>query len=154
MGRGKAIFSLLIKGELKPKSGNVNITDGATIGAADQVMSRKYFDLTVEDYFKEAFEIPPANIKSQIAKVLEAVNFDVPTDRRIKDLSGGQQARLLLAFALIQNPDILLLDEPTNNLDSAGIDHLISFLLSYDKTVIVISHDADFLNILPKALII
>jgi ATP-binding cassette subfamily F protein 3 len=152
-GAGKSTLFSLIKGELKPKSGNVNITDDATIGAADQVMSRKYFDLTVEDYFKEAFEIPPANIKSQIAKVLEAVNFDVPTDRRIKDLSGGQQARLLLAFALIQNPDILLLDEPTNNLDSAGIDHLISFLLSYDKTVIVISHDADFLNIFTEGVI-
>jgi len=61
-------------------------------------------------------------------------------------MSGGQQARLLLAFALIQNPDILLLDEPTNNLDQAGIDHLISFLMLYEKTVIVISHDADFFN--------
>ncbi|HBY73132.1 MAG TPA: hypothetical protein DEG44_00375, partial [Candidatus Kerfeldbacteria bacterium] len=39
-----------------------------------------------------------------------------------------------------------LLDEPTNNLDAAGIDHLISFLLGYDKTVLVISHDAGFLN--------
>jgi ATP-binding cassette subfamily F protein 3 len=77
---------------------------------------------------------------------MEAVNFDVPVDRKVGDLSGGQQARLLLAFALLQNPDILLLDEPTNNLDQAGIDHLIQFLIMYDKTVIVISHDADFLN--------
>jgi ATP-binding cassette subfamily F protein 3 len=53
---------------------------------------------------------------------------------------------LLLAFALIQKPDILLLDEPTNNLDADGIGHLITFLLTYDKTVVVISHDADFLN--------
>ena len=70
----------------------------------------------------------------------------VPTERKVGDLSGGQQARLLLAFALIQSPDILLLDEPTNNLDQEGIDHLLSFLIMYDKTVIVISHDADFLN--------
>jgi ATP-binding cassette subfamily F protein 3 len=54
---------------------------------------------------------------------------------------------------LIQNPDILLLDEPTNNLDSAGIDHLISFLVMYDKTVIVISHDADFLNLFTEGVI-
>ena len=59
---------------------------------------------------------------------------------------GGQQARLLLAQALIQDPDILLLDEPTNNLDKQGIGHLTQFLIDYQKTCIVISHDADFLN--------
>ncbi|MFW0862481.1 MAG: ATP-binding cassette domain-containing protein [Candidatus Komeilibacteria bacterium] len=68
-------------------------------------------------------------------------------------MSGGQQARILLAFALIQKPDILLLDEPTNNLDQDGIDHLISFLVTYDKTVIVISHDADFLNLFTEGVI-
>jgi ATP-binding cassette subfamily F protein 3 len=47
---------------------------------------------------------------------------------------------------LIQDPDILLLDEPTNNLDRNGIGDLITFLLEFQKTVIVISHDADFLN--------
>ena len=67
-------------------------------------------------------------------------------DRIIKSFSGGQQARLLLACALIQEPDILLLDEPTNNLDKAGIAHLTDFLIKYKKTVIVISHDAHFLN--------
>lgn len=53
----------------------------------------------------------------------------------------------MLAYALIQHPDILLLDEPTNNLDDTGIGDLITFLMSYDKTVVVISHDADFLNL-------
>ncbi|MFZ2555897.1 MAG: ATP-binding cassette domain-containing protein, partial [Minisyncoccia bacterium] len=48
--------------------------------------------------------------------------------------------------ALIQIPDLLLLDEPTNNLDKAGIAHLTDFLINYDKSVIVISHDAEFLN--------
>ncbi len=61
-------------------------------------------------------------------------------------MSGGQQARLLLASALIQNPDLLLLDEPTNNLDKTGIAHLTQFLKDYPKTCLVISHDADFLN--------
>jgi len=67
-------------------------------------------------------------------------------DRIIKSFSGGQQARLLLASALIQSPDLLLLDEPTNNLDKAGVEHLTQFLVDYQKTVIVISHDAAFLN--------
>lgn len=51
-----------------------------------------------------------------------------------------------MASALIQEPDILLLDEPTNNLDADGIAHLTQFLIEYEKTVLVISHDADFLN--------
>jgi len=70
----------------------------------------------------------------------------MPLDKQIQAFSGGQQARLLLAAALIQNPDILLLDEPTNNLDTEGIFHLTTFLQNYKKTVIVISHDAEFLN--------
>lgn len=145
-GAGKSTLFDLLQGELKPKSGRISITNGATIGAAKQTVERSDFDLTVEEYFAKAFEVVPANIASKIAKAMEAVNFSVPTDRRVGDLSGGQQARLLLAFALLQNPDILLLDEPTNNLDQAGIDHLIEFLIMYEKTVIVISHDADFLN--------
>ncbi|MDD5527585.1 MAG: ATP-binding cassette domain-containing protein [Patescibacteria group bacterium] len=152
-GAGKSTIFALIKGEIKPKSGKVSITNNATIGTASQTMAREFWDLTVEEYFGSAFEIVPVNIKSQIAKAMEAVNSDVPTDRKIGDLSGGQQARLLLAFALIQKPDILLLDEPTNNLDQAGIDHLIQFLIMYDKTVIVISHDADFLNLFTEGVI-
>lgn len=145
-GAGKSTLFNLIRGELKPKEGQIFVKDGATIGSAKQTISREELDLNVEDYFKTAFEVIPGNIKGEIAKAMGAVNLDVPTDRRVGDLSGGQQARLLLAFALIQNPDILLLDEPTNNLDKEGIDHLITFLIMYDKTVIVISHDADFLN--------
>jgi ATPase subunit of ABC transporter with duplicated ATPase domains len=101
-----------------------------------------------------SLEIPPPFLKGamirssrkKIATVLDEVNLVAPLDKTLKQFSGGQQARLLLAHALIQEPDILLLDEPTNNLDTAGINHLISFILGYEKTVVVISHDADFLN--------
>jgi len=152
-GAGKSTLFSLIKGEIKPKSGKVSVTNGATIGAALQVVARDDFRLTVEEYFAKAFDIVPGNIRSQISKVMEAINLVVPMEWIVGDLSGGQQARLLLAFALIQNPDILLLDEPTNNLDQAGIDHLIEFLIMYDKTVIVISHDADFLNCFTEGVI-
>ncbi|MCU0680505.1 MAG: ATP-binding cassette domain-containing protein [Planctomycetes bacterium] len=145
-GAGKSTIFGLIKGDLKPKSGQVSITNNATIGTARQTMAREDLNLTVEAYFAKAFSVVPGNIRSRISKVLEAVNFEIPLDRIVGNLSGGQQARLLLAYALIQDPDILLLDEPTNNLDKTGIDHLISFLIMYDKTVLVISHDADFLN--------
>ena len=74
------------------------------------------------------------------------VQLTAALDKKIRDFSGGQLARLLLAYALIQEPDVLLLDEPTNNLDTEGINHLTGFLMTYEKTVIVISHDANFLN--------
>lgn len=152
-GAGKSTIFNLIKGDIKPKEGKISIANGATIGTAEQVVDRADFDLTIEEYFAKAFEIVPSNIKSKISKAMEAVNFEIPTDRKVGGLSGGQQARLLLSYALIQSPDILLLDEPTNNLDKAGIDHLIEFLIMYDKTVIVISHDADFLNCFTEGVI-
>jgi ATPase subunit of ABC transporter with duplicated ATPase domains len=152
-GAGKSSLFALIRGEIKPKSGHVFITNGATIGTALQVIAREDFDLTIEKYFAKAFEIVPANLASKISKALDAVNLEILTDQKVGGLSGGQQARLLLAYALVQSPDILLLDEPTNNLDQEGIDHLLQFLISYDKTVIVISHDADFLNYFTQGVI-
>jgi len=145
-GAGKSTIFGLITGQLKPKEGKVLVKPGASIGIAKQVVDRDDFDLTLEEYFAKAFEVVPVNLKSKISKVMDAVNLTIATDKKVGDLSGGQKARLLLAVALIQDPDILLLDEPTNNLDQTGIDHLIQFLVMYDKTVIVISHDADFLN--------
>jgi len=81
-----------------------------------------------------------------MAKALREVVLDAPGDRIVGSFSGGQQARLLLAAALIQNPTILLLDEPTNNLDTDGLWHLQSLIQMTDKTCVVISHDEDFLN--------
>ncbi len=152
-GAGKSSLFKLITSELKPKTGLVSVTNHATIATAQQVVAREDLNLTVIDYFAKAFKEPQKDLQSQIYKVMTAVNLDVPTDRLVGVLSGGQQARLLLAFALIQNSDILLLDEPTNNLDQAGIDHLIEFLVMYPKTVIVISHDADFLNCFTEGVI-
>lgn len=152
-GAGKSTIFGLIKGELKPKNGTISIKNGATIGTAKQVISRDELSLTVEQYFAQAFSPVPAALRSLISKALEAVDFEIPLDRIVGELSGGQQARLLLAYALIQSPDILLLDEPTNNLDATGIDHLIQFLIMYDKTVLVISHDADFLNCFTEGVI-
>ena len=145
-GAGKSTIFKLIKGDIKPNKGNVFITNNATIATASQVVEKQNLNLTIAEYFSKSFAAVPGNIKSQIHKAMTAVDLTVPIDKKVGDLSGGQQARILLAYALIQNPDILLLDEPTNNLDKAGIDHLIEFLVMYNKTVMVISHDADFLN--------
>ena len=64
----------------------------------------------------------------------------------MKDLNGSQKVKVLLAQALFGNPDILLLDEPTNHLDMNAIEWLEEFLINFDNTVIVVSHDRYFLN--------
>ena len=145
-GAGKSTIFHLIMGDAKPLKGEIHLKQGAKIGIAKQVMDRNYLELSVEDYFATAFAERPRNLPLLIDQALEAVNYPLDHTITINRLSGGQQARILLAYALIQKPDILLLDEPTNNLDEDGIGHLIAFLMMYEKTVIVISHDADFLN--------
>ncbi len=171
-GAGKTtIFGLILgavgadkdiaTGALKPESGEIHITNNATIATARQVIPRPDLELTVRAFFAKALEsggrAKVYDIDPRIDAVLDVVNLHAPKstpkhpvkdlkDRLVKTFSGGQQARLLLASALIQDPDILLLDEPTNNLDKAGIEHLTQFLIDYKKTCLVISHDADFLN--------
>ncbi len=156
-GAGKSTIFGLITGALEPESGNVYRFAGVSVAIARQVIPRDELELTVRDFFIKAFEDSVStglrkdtgkiyDIDPRIDAVLEVVNLHAPHDRIMKTFSGGQQARLLLASALIQDPDLLLLDEPTNNLDKAGIEHLTKFLKEYKKTVIVISHEADFLN--------
>lgn len=145
-GAGKSTIFGLITGDLKPDEGSVAINERMSIAIGRQVISREDLQLTVREFFEKAFSQKVYDIEPRIEKVLEIVNLETKQDKKIGEHSGGQQARLLLAFALIQNPDILLLDEPTNNLDKEGIRHLKDFLINYKKTVIVISHDAEFLN--------
>ena len=145
-GAGKSTIFSLITGHAKPESGKIHVNRGLSIAISRQVIPRNELDLTMRDFFQKVFPQKVYDIDPRIDAVLEAVNFHAPHDRIVRSFSGGQQARLLLASALIQNPDILLLDEPTNNLDKAGIEHLTTFLKNYEKTAIVISHDAEFLN--------
>ncbi|MFA4818626.1 MAG: ATP-binding cassette domain-containing protein [Patescibacteria group bacterium] len=146
-GAGKTSLFKLILGELTPTRGGIFITPkNATIGIAKQVIAPSHLDLTLRAWFATTFTDIPYNLDKHIGDVLQAVNLKTDLTKKVRAHSGGQQARLLLAYALMQDPDILLLDEPTNNLDQTGINHLTGFLMSYDKTVIVISHDADFLN--------
>ena len=145
-GSGKSTIFKLITGVLHPELGKISVNPGVTIATAQQVIPRNEMSLTVREFFEKRFSEKIYNIDPRIDAVCEAVNLNAPHDRIIKSFSGGQQARLLLASALIQNPDILLLDEPTNNLDKVGIAHLTKFLIDYKKTCVVISHDADFLN--------
>jgi len=145
-GAGKSTIFGLITKHLHPEDGVIHVSHGLSIATSRQVIPRAELTLTVREFFEKMFPKKIYDIDPRIDKVLEVVNLHAPKERTVGSFSGGQQARLLLASALIQEPDLLLLDEPTNNLDKAGIAHLTDFLVKYDKTVIVISHDADFLN--------
>ena len=152
-GAGKSTIFKMITGAIKPDDGKLHVDMNASIAISKQVMEKQYMEMDVREFFDSVFTEKHYDLDRKIAAVLDTVNFKTPYEKQIKDFSGGQQARLLLAQALIQNPDILLLDEPTNNLDTEGINHLISFLMMYEKTVMVISHDADFLNLFTDGVI-
>ncbi len=159
-GAGKSTIFGLITGKLILENGDLFITNGVTIAISRQVIPRDELSLTLREFFEKSFDDSVKaglrkdagkiyDIDKRIDEVLEIVNLkghEKLHERIVKTFSGGQQARILLASALIQDPDLLLLDEPTNNLDKAGIDHLTKFLMEYKKTVMVISHDAEFLN--------
>lgn len=145
-GAGKSTMFGMITGQHEPIEGNIHIQQGLSIAIARQVIPRDELDLTVLEFFEKCFDRKMYDIEPRIRKVLDVVNLHADFTKQVKSFSGGQQARLLLASALIQDPDLLLLDEPTNNLDKAGIEHLTQFLVDYKKTVMVISHDSAFLN--------
>ncbi len=143
----KSTIFKLINWVLQPKTWSINIDKKLTTATGYQVVKPEDKELTVEQFLiKYLNDETIRNTDRKILEVLDAVNLKAPMEKQIKAFSGGQQARLLLAAALIQNPDILLLDEPTNNLDTDWIWHLTTFLQNYKKTVLVISHDSEFLN--------
>lgn len=145
-GAGKSTIFKLLTGVFEPTDGRIIVDQKQTVALAKQVLLPEELELTVRDYFQHAFKDTVYDIDPKIDEVLDVVHLEANKERQLKTFSGGQKARLLLAHALIQKPDLLLLDEPTNNLDVRGIEHLEAFLKDYSKTVMVISHDARFLN--------
>ncbi|MDD6789465.1 MAG: ATP-binding cassette domain-containing protein, partial [Lachnospira sp.] len=110
-------------------------------------------DFTEEDGVKaseleaEFADMDGWEAESDAATLLNGLG--IPTelhDLQMKELNGSQKVKVLLAKALFGNPDILLLDEPTNHLDLDAIQWLEEFLINFDNTVIVVSHDRYFLN--------
>ena len=153
-GAGKSTIFGLISGKYQPDEGDINIMPKTSVAVSRQIIPRAELELTMREFFEKCFSEKVYDIDPKIDAMLEVVNMTPANqevaknfkDRIVGSFSGGQQARLLLASALIQSPDVLLLDEPTNNLDHDGVAHLTEFLKEYRKTVIVISHDAEFLN--------
>src|SRR3989338_1396883 len=117
-GAGKSTLFGLITGALKPEDGTIHIERGLSIALSRQVIPRDELKLTVREFFQKVFPKKMYDIDPRIDDVLEVVHLkghEKVHDRMMSTFSGGQQARLLLASALIQKPDLLLLDEPMNN---------------------------------------
>ena len=95
----------------------------------------------------EFAELNGYDIESEAAILLSGLGIpEEIRSKKMKELTGGEKVRVLLAQALFGNPDILLLDEPTNNLDTRSITWLEGFLERFQNTVIIVSHDRHFLN--------
>ena len=103
--------------------------------------------IKVADLEAEFMEMNGWEAESEAATLLQGLNIDISLhDKYLRELSGKEKVRVLLAKALFGKPEILLLDEPTNDLDIKSILWLENFLMDYEGTVIVVSHDRYFLN--------
>lgn len=119
--------------------------------ARDEIYSKS--DFSEEDGIKSAEletefgELGGYEAENQIEQMLSGLGLEEKYhDKMMSELDESQKVRVLLARALFGNPDILLLDEPTNGLDLESINWLEEFLLDFENTVIVVSHDRHFLN--------
>lgn len=85
-------------------------------------------------------------IKSKISNIISGLGIDEDGNKMLKELSGGQRAKVFLAKMLLEEKDVLLLDEPTNFLDVSHVEWLSKYLVNYKNAFLVISHNFDFLN--------
>lgn len=99
------------------------------------------------DYQEEFDALDGYNIDNKTAEILEGLGFKTgDLDRPMREFSGGWRMRVVLAKMLLEEPDIMLMDEPTNHLDLPSIEWLEGYLSSYPGSVVIVSHDREFLN--------
>jgi len=143
-GEGKTTLSRILVGELeydgKLKMGH-NVELGYFAQNQDEIMDG---NLTVLETVDQA---AVGEIRTKIRDILGAFLFSgEDVDKKVKVLSGGERSRLAMARMLLQPFNLLILDEPTNHLDMRSKDILKNALLAFDGTLIVVSHDRDFLD--------
>jgi len=147
-GAGKTTLLKLLTGELAPDEGSVKLAktlDGVIIDQQRKLMAP---DKRVRDILADGGDwIEVLGVKKHIAGYLKEFLFDPNmVDARIGTLSGGERSRLLLAREFARHSNLLVLDEPTNDLDLETLDLLQEVIADYDGTVLIVSHDRDFLD--------
>ncbi len=147
-GAGKSTLLKLLTGELKPDSGRVTLARTLSGIVIDQ--ERKLMDPTrrVRDVLANGGEwIDVRGSKKHIKGYLKEFLFDPGiADAPIGSLSGGERSRMLLAREFAREANLLVLDEPTNDLDLETLDLLQEVIADYEGTVLLVSHDRDFLD--------
>ncbi|HEX8056154.1 MAG TPA: ATP-binding cassette domain-containing protein [Novosphingobium sp.] len=147
-GSGKTTLLKLLTGELAPDEGTVTLAktlDGVVI---DQQRSLMAPEKRVRDVLAEGGDwIDVRGVRKHIQGYLKDFLFDPGlVEARVGTLSGGERSRLLLAREFARKSNLLVLDEPTNDLDLETLDLLQEVISDYDGTVLIVSHDRDFLD--------
>ena len=164
-GSGKSTIIKLITGELKPTSGTVHVNGYslARIRKREIPFLRRTVDVVFQDfrlidnmtvYENVAFAMrvigaKESEIKERVPYVLDLVGLENKTNRRPGELSGGEQQRLAIARALVNNPSTIIADEPTGNLDPARaleIMELLQEINNLGTTLLVVTHAQNLVN--------
>lgn len=147
-GSGKSTLVGLLTGRITPDEGKVKLGTKLDIAHIDQRRADLAEDLTVADILSGGGDfIDVRGVKKHVAGYLKEFLFD-PSQLRspVQSLSGGERNRLLMAKAFAKQVNLVVLDEPTNDLDMDTLDLLEEVLADFDGTVILVSHDRDFLD--------
>ncbi len=147
-GSGKTTLLRLLTGELEPDAGKITLAKTLHGVMIDQQRSLLSPEKRVRDVLAEGGDwIDVRGERKHIQGYLKDFLFEPGlVDARIGTLSGGEQSRLLLAREFARKSNLLVLDEPTNDLDLETLDLLQEVIADYDGTVLIVSHDRDFLD--------
>lgn len=147
-GAGKTTLLKLLTGELAPDSGTVTLAKTLQGVMIDQQRSLMAPEKRVRDVLAEGGDwIDVRGVRKHIQGYLKDFLFDPGlVEARVGTLSGGERSRLLLAREFARKSNLLVLDEPTNDLDLETLDLLQEVIADYDGTVLIVSHDRDFLD--------
>jgi ABC transport system ATP-binding/permease protein len=147
-GAGKTTLLKLLTGELAPDEGSVTLAKTLNGVMIDQQRSLMTADKRVRDVLAEGGDwIDVRGIRKHVQGYLKEFLFDPAiVDTKVGILSGGERSRLLLAREFAKASNLLVLDEPTNDLDLETLDLLQEVIADYEGTVLIVSHDRDFLD--------
>ena len=147
-GAGKTTLLKMLTGELEPDSGTVDIAKTLTGVMIDQQRQLLTADKTVRQVLAEGGDwIDVRGVRKHVQAYLKDFLFDPKiVEMNVSVLSGGERSRLLLAREFAKASNLLVLDEPTNDLDLETLDLLQEVIADYEGTVLIVSHDRDFLD--------